>query len=84
VSLEMELRSPAFKGIHCSDQSKQPLLLQSRTVACHSHFVSEMLRLGRYRCPCEQSFSSWAWVNTCHRARMTQSLEIMMAIQVRV
>lgn len=78
----MVLRSPAFKGICCGDQSKQPLLLPRRTVACHSHFVSEMLCLDRYHCPCEPAFSSGAWVNTCHHARMTQSLEIMMAIQV--
>lgn len=31
----MVLQSPAFKGIRRSDQSKQPLLLQSRAVACH-------------------------------------------------
>lgn len=76
------LSTPAFKGICCGDQSKQPLLLPRRTVACHSHFVSEMLCLGRYHCPCEPTFSSGAWVNTCRHARMTQSLEIMMAIQV--
>lgn len=28
------------------------------------------------------TFTSGVWVNACHRARMTQSLEIMMAIQV--
>lgn len=78
----MVLHTPAFKGICCGDQSKQPLLLP--------RWMWRVTRTLYLRCCVwvgitvlvKPTFSSGAWVNTCHRARMTQSLEIMMAIQV--